>query len=108
MNGTGPPVKLKESDYNAVKDGTCITSGTYKGCIKVKSVCHWFKDEEGKDNWVRYTGVPSDHAEMTDDVWDLCKYGGDYEYNSEVEGFVYNDDSYRWKPEDGDIVLAEV
>ena len=108
MNGTGPPLELNAVDYSAVKNGTCITSGTYAGCIQVGEVYHWFKHEDERDDWVRYTGTPEDHAEMTAEVWELCKAGGSYAYTAKKKGFIHNDDVYRWKPEDGYIVLAKV
>lgn len=35
-NGTTPPT-LRDADYQKIKDSTCITEGTYKGCIQVSN-----------------------------------------------------------------------
>jgi len=108
MNGTGPPLELNAEDYSTVKTGTCITSGMYAGCILVGEVYHWFAHDAEKDYWVRHTGSPENHAEMTAEVWALCQAGGEYAYNAKKKGFIHNNDLYRWKPEDGYIALAKL
>ena len=111
-NGTPPPRVLSNYDYQIIKDGICITSGTYAGCIRTgirdDYTYHWF-EPDGK-RWKRNTGAPdANQCAMTEAVWVKCKDGGSYDWNSGGEYWEDNGDDYRWAADAGyDIQLKKI
>lgn len=97
-NGSGP-LPERPQDYELIKSGTCITSGDYKGCIKVGTDHYWLsRRSEAPFYWVHSTEAPDDTMVfMTTDVWDKCKHRGTYNYRDEVQGWLDRDEvAWRW------------
>ncbi len=107
MNGT-PPV-LENQDYDQIKNGTCVSGGTYDGCISYRGTYYWI--ENGGSVWELHTGAPSpDQVKITTDVWAKCKAGGTLDWDSRSEWW-YDSQSqhYRWYGYAGDDVeLVEI
>lgn len=109
-NGTGP-IPEYPRDYNAIKGGICVSSGTYKGCIKVGSDHVWLSRATGSPyHWVTNKGAPgSAMVSMVADIWDMCKEGGTYTYNDELQGWYDGEkEAWRWDGQPGgDISLSQ-
>jgi hypothetical protein len=100
-NGTGP-LDLNATDYNAIKTGTCVTSGTYTGCILVAGVYHWFR--RGTGVWVHQTGSPNPTqiVKITSAVWTQCRQGGTLTYDGTIGGWRdSNDRAFQWDGQGG-------
>ena len=108
-NGTGP-LDLTSTDYNTVKAGTCVTSGTYAGCIQTGATYHWFR--RGTGVWVRAVGVPnaSLQVKITSAVWAQCRYGGTLTYDSTISGWRDGSNNpYQWDGQPrGDMSVVRI
>lgn len=96
-NGSGP-LPERPQDYTIIKNGILVTSGQYKGCIKVGTDHYWLSRKTSSPfYWVHSSDEPdSSMVFMTAEVWDKCKNGGTYDYNQEVEGWV-DPDRVAWQ-----------
>lgn len=109
MNGGGPPDRvLQDVDYQVIKDGICITSGTYEGCIKVGEVHYWIYGNG--EYWQLAQGEPERaQSKISSDIWDKCKNGGSLSWDDSADWWVDNGTYYRWAGYLGDPVeLKEV
>jgi hypothetical protein len=100
-NGTGP-LDLGVTDYNLVKSGTCVTAGSYTGCILTGTTYHWFK--RGSGVWVRQTGSPNPSliVKITTTVWNQCRQGGTLTYDSSIGGWRdANNRAFQWDGQGG-------
>ncbi len=107
-NGSGPPI-LTNAHYQTIKDGTCVSGGTYDGCVQVRGTYYSF--ENGGTYWELVTGEPSpDQVKMTDGVWDKCKSTGTLTWDSRGEYWKDSQSQhYRWDGNAGeDIELVEI
>lgn len=106
-NGAGPP-ELSNSDYQTIKSGTCITSGTYLGCIKVGATYYWISN--GTTVWELHDGTPNaTQVKIGTTVWNKCKDGGDLTWDSDKLAWTEPGHAYRWNgTAGGDVYLQEV
>lgn len=109
-NGHGPPRELSDTDYQKIKSGTVVTAGTYAGCVQVgESTYYWVSPDD--TDWALNEGTPdSSQASITSDVWDACKDGGEYDWDSRDQSW-YDESSteYRWAGYSGqDVELHEM
>jgi hypothetical protein len=110
-NGHDPPSsprRLSNTDYQTIKSGTLITSGTYAGCIKV-GVTHYWIAPNGSD-WDLNDGTPDEtQTEITTVVWDKCKDGGSLSWDARDEHWEGGGNTYRWAGDSGeDVQLVEL
>lgn len=109
-NGGGPPDRvLRNSDYQGIKDGTLIESGTYAGCIEVEERFVWVKPDG--NYWALDSGEPDeDQCPITKDVWELCENGGVYTWDDEEEYWTdSSNNNYRWAGDEGEeITMKEI
>ena len=99
MNGSDPPRKLNDSDFQQFKNGVHVSRGAFAGCIKTPiDVHHWIKANRAGTEWEHHTGTPdANQTEIPADVWDKCKDGGTFTWNANDE--VWEDtqsQAYRW------------
>jgi hypothetical protein len=103
-NGWPPPRLLTDNQYNTIKSGDVITSGTYEGCIQVDSTYYWVTPDRS-GNWSLQTGEPNEYqCPIGEEVWAYCKDGGDATWNSEEEVWEDGGNSYRWGADAGEPV----
>ena len=90
------PLDLMPDDYDTIKTGSCVTSGSYLGCIQVGSTYYWVS--RGSNAWKLNKGQPdSSQVVITEDLWDKCKDGGTYTYNSTKKGWYDSQQTlYKW------------
>ena len=108
-NGIAPPV-LYDADYETIKSGSCISGGTYDGCIKVGTIYYWL--ENGETYWILHQDSPdaNEIVKIPSAVWALCQNGGTYSWNSRGEYWVdASSDHWRWgENKDGNVYLKGV
>jgi len=106
-NGIGP-IPERPQDFSLIKNGICITSGDFKGCIKVGAVHYWLsRKRDSPYYWLHNTDTPGDSmVYMTSDVWDRCQEGGKYTYSEEVQGWVDSEEEqWRWDGQPGKSIF---
>jgi len=109
-NGHGPPRTLSDADYQKIKSGFVVSSGTYAGCIQVgESTYYWIAPDDTL--WELNQGAPDEtQVSITSTVWDACKAGGELDWSSRGQ-YWYDGSSnaYRWAGYSGqDAVLEEL
>jgi hypothetical protein len=96
-NGHGPPRELSDEAYQKIKLGSVVLSGTYAGCVQVgESTYYWIAPDD--TDWTLNEGTPdSSQVNITSDVWDACKAGGELDWSSRGQ-YWYDGSSntYRW------------
>lgn len=108
-NGHGPPRELFDSDYQKIKSGWVVTSGTYAGCIQVgESDYYWISPDI--TDWALNEGEPDEtQVSITAEVWDQCKDGGTMTWVSRSNWWDYRGETYRWAGNSGqDVALEEL
>jgi hypothetical protein len=97
MNGGGPPERLlKDVHYQMIKNGILVVGGAQDGCIKFEGDIFYWITPDGKDAnlWQLMQGTPTgDITKITQEVWDKCKAGGDYDWDDKYE--YWEDDSHN-------------
>jgi hypothetical protein len=90
MANGGGPIPERPQDYTLIKNGECVTTGTYNGCIKVGLIYYWLsRKPRAPYYWVHNQGVPgAAQVLMTKKIWDQCKNGGTLTYDDEGQGWL--------------------
>jgi hypothetical protein len=104
------PSLLSDVDYQEIKDGTCVTSGPYYGCIKLGNNNYVWLQNIYPD-WKIQVGLPGAlQSYMTTAIWDKCKRGGTLDWSPSREAWESSPTKfYRWDGGAGDdIDLVEV
>ena len=109
-NGTGP-IPERPVEFAVIRDGICITSGQYKGFIKVGTVHYWLsRKPDSPHYWENNTERPDETmVAMTTDVWDKCKDEGKYKYSDQVQGWVDKEEmNWRWDGQGGEYIFLSI
>ena len=104
MPNGGVPIPNRPAEYNQYKDGVCVTSGQYKGCIDVNGTYYWIYAK--KDHWAVATGLPeSNQVLIGEQVWQMCKAGGSYNYDGQEGGWYDGQQQlHMWDGKEGQEV----
>jgi hypothetical protein len=111
-NGWPPPRTLTSADYDTIKNGTHIASGTYAGCIRVGRSPNYvyYHVVPNDEEWELKTGAPKpNQCPIPAGVWADCRAGGTYPFNSEGEYWEDDPDQLRWAADAGyDVQLVKL
>lgn len=90
-NGGGIPIQA--SDWNSIKNGEVVTSGTYEGCVLEGSTYYWLS--HGESYWVLNEGEPGEgQVKFDEEVFFLCT--NDYTYVSAYGGWTDSETRWQW------------
>jgi hypothetical protein len=109
-NGHGPPRELSNTDYQKIKLGSVVLSGTYEGCIQIgESTYYWIEPDD--NTWTLNEGVPDAETQVliTSGIWDKCQDGGDLDWSTRGQFWYEPGSTYQWAGYSGQsVVLHEL
>lgn len=100
---------LVGSAYRILSTGECVTSGDYRGCVKVSDIHYWLEAQD--DAWVVHDVPPDSErmTRMTKATWDKIKAGGDHAWDVEKQCWTAGGVGYRLsKATGGNVGLVKV